>query len=252
MEHFFEKALREAKAETSWDNPNQPYETACRGFARALLERTPNPFLADFAEFAARAGFFAMLGGISQTVLRLTVPGVPDTYQGGETWNYSLVDPDNRAPVDFARCRDALDAERGDIGDRVPDMAAGWPDGRIKLHLTATLLRLRRELAALFVDGGYEPLSVEEPGADRVVAFARARGDDVAVICAGRLFIGVLGWNAARYDPAAWRGTALSWPADFRGRWRDVLTGRIFDPGGAALEQLFAALPACVLVRERP
>ncbi len=256
MEHFFEKALREAKAETSWDNPNQPYEAACRGFARALLERTPNPFLADFAEFAARAGFFAMLGGISQTVLRLTVPGVPDTYQGGETWNYSLVDPDNRALVDFARCRDALDTEGGDIGDRVPDMAAGWPDGRIKLHLTATLLRLRREMAALFVDGGYEPLSVEGPGADRVVAFARTRGDDVAVICAGRLFIGLLGWNPARYDPAAWRGATLSWPADVRGRWRDVLTGRIFDPGGgpfaAGLEQLLAVLPACVLVRERP
>src|SRR5262249_48084407 len=233
MERFLVKALREAKLETSWDNPNQSYEETCLSFARALFSRTPNPFLADFGEFAGRVGFFAMLSGLSQTVLRLTAPGVPDTYQGSETWNLSLVDPDNRAPIDFARCRrlDPKDADQASSCAALPDMIAGWQDGRIKMHLTAALLRLRRAMPEGFLPGQYDSRSAEGARADHLVAFARKRDDRSVAVLAGRLFVGLLGWDAARYDGAAWRDTRLASPPHFSGRWHDVLTGAEFDLG---------------------
>src|SRR5262249_38911862 len=221
MERFLVKALREAKLETSWDNPNQPYEEACLSFTRTLFSRSPNPFLADFAEFAGRVGFFAMLSGLSQTVLRLTAPGVPDTYQGSETWNLSLVDPDNRAPVDFRHCRrlEAKGADQASSCSASPAMIARWRDGPIKSQLSAALLRLRRNMPELFVDGGYDPLSAEGAQADHLVAFTRKRDDRSVAVLAGRLFIGLLGWDTACYDAAAWHDTRLVWPPDFSGRW---------------------------------
>jgi (1->4)-alpha-D-glucan 1-alpha-D-glucosylmutase len=250
VQQFLLKAMREAKLESSWENPNQAYEEAALAFARELLERSPNPFLADFSDFAARAARFAMLSGISQTVLRLTAPGVPDTYQGAEAWNYSLVDPDNRAPVDFA----GLQRLAGRAQNDAPTEAmARWTDGSLKLRLTATLLNLRRAFTELFLGGSYEPLRAEGPRADHLVAFTRAdRGGSVAVI-AGRLFVRLLGWESERYDGGVWRETTLAWPQELRGAWRDALSGTrmAIDGERAAVEALLAHLPAAVLVRER-
>jgi (1->4)-alpha-D-glucan 1-alpha-D-glucosylmutase len=251
IERFLVKALREAKQRSSWDNPDEAYESACLGFARGLLARTPNPFLPDFAEFAGRIGWFAMLGGISQTVLRLTAPGVPDTYQGGETWNLSLVDPDNRAPVEFARLRTSLSglAASPSTTAEVARLLAEWHDGAIKLHLTRSLLRLRREQPATFAAGVYEPLTVEGSRAEHLIGFARQKGEKMAVVVAARLFLGLLGWDAQRYEPAALDGTRLSLPRG--GCWRDAVTGAVIECDGAAAipaARILAVLPAAVLI----
>lgn len=248
LERFLVKALREAKAETSWDNPNEPYEAACCAFSRALLEREPNPFLADFAEFAARADIFGMLNGLSQTVLHLTVPGIPDIYQGGEVWNYSLVDPDNRAPVDFAH-RQALLA--GAMPIDKAEAWNNWSDGSIKMRVLSTLLRLRRQDPALFRDGGYEPLAAEGARADHLVAFARRRGGGAAIILAGRLFATLLGADARRYEAGAWQDTHLALPRDLEGAWSDALTGAVLSAqdGRLAARACLSDLPTAVLVR---
>jgi (1->4)-alpha-D-glucan 1-alpha-D-glucosylmutase len=248
LQQFLLKAMREAKLESSWENPNQAYEEAALAFARELLERSPNPFLADFSDFAARAARFAMMSGISQTVLRLTAPGVPDTYQGAEVWNASLVDPDNRAPVDFAGLQRLADCS---TNRSLAALMAQWIDGGLKLRLTATLLKLRREHAELFLGGGYEPLRAEGPRADHVVAFTRAdHGRDIAIV-AGRLFVRLLGWESERYDGGVWRETILAWPEALRGIWRDALSDTRFEIGGEQMtvEPLLAHLPAAVLVR---
>ncbi len=254
IERFVVKALREAKLVTSWDNPNEPYEAACCAFARDLLERAPNPFLADFSEFAAGIGFFAMLGGLSLTTLRLTAPGVADTFQGGEVWNDRLVDPDNRAPVDFARLRQLQRSlATPDRAADVPDLIANWHDGRIKFHVTRALLHLRRTAPTLFLGGAYLPLSAEGEHADHLVAFARTLDNDGAVVFAGRLFLGLLGAVATRYDAGAWRGAWFSLPPQLKGRWRDALSGRAFEcgaDGSAPAERVLGMLPAAVLVRE--
>ena len=251
IEQFLVKALREGKGESSWDNPNAAYEEAATAFARGLLLRSPNPFLADFSDFAARIASFAMLGGLSQAVLRLTAPGVADTYQGTETWNLGLVDPDNRMKVDFAGL--SATAEMADATSRQALLDA-WPGGRIKMFVTQRLLQLRRRLPELFLDGRYEPLTVEGERADHLIAFARMYGDAAVIVLAARLFIRLLGWERPRLHAAAWADTRVTGLADRGGRWRNILTdtAHAFARGAQTLEMrdILGGMPAAVLVCE--
>ena len=264
IELFLVKALREAKLETSWDNPNQFYEDACIAFVRDLFGRSPNPFLADFSAFAARVGQFAMLGGLSQAVLRLTVPGIPDTYQGSELWNFSLVDPDNRQNPDFpamAKLLERVVPLEGMASElraaKLADEREHWFDGRIKLRVTREILRLRRAAPNLFRSGWYEPIGSTGARAGNLVAYLRRwRGERVLVV-AGRLFAPLLGHDIRVYDGTVWGDTAILLGNDDRGRWRDVLSGEVFAlrPGmlwpRLPAATLLSRLPAAVLVRER-
>ena len=167
-----EKALREAKLATDWAEPNETYETAARDLLVALVEKNAAPeLLGDIVAFAQRISAAGAVNGLAQTLLKLTVPGVPDIYQGTEFWDFSLVDPDNRRPVDFAARAAGLDAAP------LADLAAHWRDGRIKQAVIARTLALRRERPALFADGSYEPIAVRGEHADRVIAFARRLGN---------------------------------------------------------------------------
>lgn len=253
IEAYWIKALREAKLETSWDNVNERYAAACLAFVRGLLDGSrPNPFLADFAAFAERAAWFAMLSSLAQTTLRLTAPGVPDTYQGTELWDLSLVDPDNRRPVDFDRRRQMLDGEAG-IGPG-NDALVDRGSGRVKLRLLQRLLGPRRERAALFRDGSYEPLAAVGERADHLVAFLRRSADDAALVLAGRLFVSLLGPDAPAYDGRAWGNTTLVPHVGLAGQWRDVLSGRTLRMAAAGsgvhVGELLASLPSAVFARE--
>jgi (1->4)-alpha-D-glucan 1-alpha-D-glucosylmutase len=245
-EQFLIKALREANSETSWDNPNDAYEEAARTFARGLLQRSPNPFLADFSDFAGRIASFAMLSSLSQTVLRLTAPGVADTYQGTETWNLSLVDPDNRAAVDFA----GLHA-MGEACSATPrGLLETWPDGRIKMLVTRRLMQLRRRMPELFLEGRYEALVAEGDRADHLIAFARRAGDAAVIVLAGRHFIRLLGWEQPRLHAAAWADTRVATISGLAGRWRDILSGAQHALGDSLrTRDILADFPAAVLVR---
>lgn len=218
MQAYAIKAAREGKQETSWTNPNEPYEKTLHDYIGRLLDKSNREFLASFGAFAARTSLIGALNGLSQLALKALLPGIPDFYQGTENWDFSLVDPDNRRPVDFAaRARDL------DAGDDGPLLATQWQDGRIKLALTQQLLALRRQYAELFASGGYEPLTVSGPQAGHVIAFARTRGRERLVVAIGRHFApltdGGRQWPGAldarldiddKYEPVL----GASWPAE--------------------------------------
>ncbi|MBM3599481.1 MAG: malto-oligosyltrehalose synthase [Alphaproteobacteria bacterium] len=266
IERYLIKAVREAKLHSSWDSPRETYEEGCTSFARGALDASrANPFLADFAEFAGRVAFFGMLNSLSQLALRLTVPGVPDIYQGSELWDLSLVDPDNRQPVDFERRARGLrelgeaeaDAPEHDAHHRRRCMAQ-WPDGRIKLCLMRRILELRRERASLFRDGDYEPIAVDGGRADHLIAYVRRDLDQCILVVTGRLFVGLLGQDSRSYDGRlAWDDSAILLPGDLRGRWCNALTGAIHllhaEDGVIPLRAaaLLEVAPVAVLVRER-
>jgi (1->4)-alpha-D-glucan 1-alpha-D-glucosylmutase len=148
-----------------------------------LLDKSSDEFLASFGAFASRTALLGALNGLSQLALKALLPGVPDFYQGTERWDFSLVDPDNRRPVDF-------DAPARDIAsnEEWSSLAAHWPDGRIKLILTRRLLALRHAHAELFRSGKYEPLTVTGAQGNHVIAFARTRGRERLLVAIGRHF----------------------------------------------------------------
>jgi (1->4)-alpha-D-glucan 1-alpha-D-glucosylmutase len=187
--------LREAKVHTSWINVNEPYERGCDQFLRRLLagDRATNPFLADLCRFVGGIATAGLCNALAQLVLKLTVPGVPDLYQGTELWDFTLVDPDNRRPVDYTERRSVLDALRGLEGDALRARIAaarGRPtDGALKLLVAARTLAHRRRHRQLFETGAYLPLPVEGPHAHHVLAFARvAPGRPASITIVGRFF----------------------------------------------------------------
>src|SRR5262245_26364889 len=206
MELYAIKAAREGKVETSWINPNEAYESAIRQFLRRVLERKQSEeFIARFATLARRAALLGALNSLSQVTLKAMMPGVPDFYQGSELWDLSLVDPDNRRPVDFAL--------RARLFEQIaphPDwasLAAAWPDGRVKFALTRELIRLRHAHAALFTNGSYHPVAVSGTHRDHVLAFARTRGRDAVVVAVGRLFAPFTEGGRTWPAPAQWDAT---------------------------------------------
>jgi (1->4)-alpha-D-glucan 1-alpha-D-glucosylmutase len=254
IEEYMIKALREAKVHTSWITPNEPYEAAARQFVRRTLDRAASPaFLADVAEFQGPVGRAGMLNSLSQIVLKIASPGVPDFYQGTEVWDLSLVDPDNRRPVDYARRRELLASLREEEAAAPQGLAARLlarpEDGRVKMHVTRAALRFRGAARDLFERGSYVPLSASGARSAHVCAFARRLGPRAAVAAAGRFFLAL---GAAERPPvgrAAWGDTALALPADLsETAWRDALTGRRIRAGATlALADLFAELPAALL-----
>ena len=240
------KALREAKVHSTWADPNETYETATLDFVdRMLTGERAEAFWAAARPFMLRVARLGAENSVVQTVLKSTIPGIPDIYQGCEMWDFSMVDPDNRRPVDFPARARALEAVQADLAldraDAIADYATSWRDGRLKLALTAMLLGLRRDHAAVFEDGSYESIAALGPGADAICAFRRQAGEDGVVVAVAR-------FPGRREGGGFGADTRLALPD---GRWVDALTGRRFEGGAAATASaLFAAVPAAVLVRD--
>ncbi len=234
---FMEKAVREAKRFTSWTAPAEGYETALRGFVSAALDER-NGFLdgfwRDVQPFVA-AGALTSLG---QTIVKLAAPGVPDIYQGTEFYDLSLVDPDNRRPIDFAARARAMNEDMA-----MPDALRSWRDGRIKAKLTAAGLRARQASPELFTRGDYLPLEVRGAMAKHVVAFARTREEAAAIVVAPRLALQLLAAGGDDIVPGAdaWGDTEIVLGDRLIGRdWRDAL-----DEGSVSFDDRIAmtALP---------
>jgi (1->4)-alpha-D-glucan 1-alpha-D-glucosylmutase len=184
MQAYALKAAREGKQETSWLNPNEAYEAGLRTFLARILDRSVSAeFLNSIETLARRVSLLGALNSLSQITLKATMPGVPDFYQGTEFWDLSLVDPDNRRPVDFADRASVLASLDKPNWE---SLAQNWSDGHIKLAWTRHLLKLRTELADVFAHGDYRPLQITGPHGDRVIAFARRRGHDAAVIAVAK------------------------------------------------------------------
>jgi (1->4)-alpha-D-glucan 1-alpha-D-glucosylmutase len=245
---------------SSWINPNPAYEDAVAGFVAALFERPESsPFLADFLPFQRRVARLGMLNSLTQTLLKLTVPGVPDLYQGSELWDLSLVDPDNRRPVDWeTRERALAGIER--LAD-TPDTSAAasvreWLEqadaGWIKLHVIRQCLALRRQLPDLFARSGYRPLAVRGQREQHVVAFARTQSAKTLVVVAGRLYAALTEGGTRMPLGEVWDDTVLELPGAAT-ELHNTLTGERIIPAErdglpvVALRQLFATIPLAIL-----
>ena len=185
IQRYMAKALHEAKINTSWIQPNEEWDAAMRDFIAKVLDPSPrNKFLPALIPVAKDVARFGAVNSLSQTLLKLTSPGVPDIYQGSEIWDYSLVDPDNRRPVDYKRRREMLES----LATAHPrDLARNWTDGRIKMLLTQRVLQFRRKHVELFQKGEYLPLTPGGIFADSCVSFARQLGNHWIVVIAPRL-----------------------------------------------------------------
>ncbi|HEX7899252.1 MAG TPA: malto-oligosyltrehalose synthase [Planctomycetota bacterium] len=239
------KALREAKLHSSWVSPVKAYEDLVTGFLDKILADAS--FVEDLAAFAAPVIRSGALNSLAQTLIKIASPGVPDFYQGTELWDLSLVDPDNRRPVDFETRVRAL----RELASASPaDLLANAEDGRIKLWVTSRALDLRRRRPAPFRSGDYEGLSALGPKLRRVVAFSRRSGDEAVVALTGRFFSGLLAEAPWAAGAAVWGGTRVTLPEALRGRrWRDVLSGRELADSSEGLDlgQVFETLPLALL-----
>lgn len=233
---YLEKAAREAKSHTSWITPNAEYEQALLGFADAILSH--DDFCREFTRFQKRVAFFGAINALAQVVVKATSPGVPDFYQGTELWDFSLVDPDNRRAVDYARRATMLRELRS---AKVETLLRRWSDGRVKLFTTWKLLDTRARHADLFRDGAYEPLDA----GPHVFAFVRRHaGSAVAVavprfasqlVKPGKFPLGDV-WGAATLPLA--------------GRWRNAFTGGVVEGQALPLREVFGRFPVAVLEKD--
>lgn len=260
---YLTKALREAKLHTSWVNPVEDYERAIHLFVRAILDRSPgNPFPPSLLEFRGHILRAGLLNALGQVLIKAAAPGVPDFYQGSELWDFSLVDPDNRRPADYALRRAMLasqlrrEAQSGRAA-LLDELASALETGGIKLHLTRTLLEARKLQPELFARGDYIPLRAAGPRHNHLIAFARHRGEDTAVALSGRFYMGLGAAGRMPAGEAAWGGTAVLLRKPWSGaRWRDVLSGRTFEARdrrglpSLPLADVFQTLPLALLIKE--
>jgi (1->4)-alpha-D-glucan 1-alpha-D-glucosylmutase len=283
LQAYMEKATREAKLRTSWLNPNAEYDAAVREFVAAALDlAAKNRFLAEFAAFHAEIARYGLFNALAQVLLKLTSPGVPDIYQGQELWDFSLVDPDNRRPVDFALRRKLLaelqrEAGRGPAARRrlAQRLAANPADPRLKLFVVWQTLQFRRAQAGLFRRGHYLPLTISGAQANHVCAFAW-QGDcpdfrigengtvplaqtacQTALVIVPRL----LARLARGLDPqvdrstvplgaAVWQDTRIELPAPGPRTFTNLFTGQPcrLDAAAIQLADVFAEFPVALLM----
>lgn len=236
IESYMLKAIREAKVYTSWINPDTEYEAAVVDFVRGVLGNLEkNPFLTDFLPFQRYIAGFGLLNSLSQTLLKLTVPGVPDIYQGNELWEFRLVDPDNRLPVDFASRQQMLQEVIGlihsgrSLQECAYELLENKEDGRAKLYLIWKCLALRAKAPLLFQQGDYLPLSIQGTKADHLCAFARRYQDKIVISVAPRWFAR-LGDNQDELPlgESCWEETWVEVPElEENSGFTNVLTGEI-------------------------
>jgi (1->4)-alpha-D-glucan 1-alpha-D-glucosylmutase len=256
LDRYLQKAAREAKVHTSWIHEVPAYGHAMTQFVtRTLTGPTAARFLASFVPFERRLARAGMVNSLAQLVLKIASPGVPDFYQGTELWDFSFVDPDNRRPVDFDARRAALSTldpvlqrleTGGDVSNDVRAMVAGWTDGLVKLFVTVCGLRFRRAHPDVVLDGSYHPLEADGPGADHLVAFARAASAGTLVAAVPRLVLGV--------GPDTWSATSLRLPASLPAtEYRHLLTGEAVEVshGRIRATSLFSTVPVALLFAPR-
>lgn len=265
VQAYMRKAIREAKLNTSWVCPASEYEDAVERYVDGVLRSGPSPFADELQKFTARIAPFGFRNSLAQLALKFTAPGVPDLYQGCEHWNFSLVDPDNRRPVDYGALAQSLESVEAlyrqgwPLADHWRTLERNAADGRIKQLATWRLLRLRRERHVLFRNAGYLPLSVEGPAAEHAVAFARVHEREAVLVVVARLAYTLCDGEEENWTPRLWAGTQLEAAGlrRFR-RWRHWMTGEEVALAGEEdammdLQALFGgagSLPFAVLVAD--
>jgi (1->4)-alpha-D-glucan 1-alpha-D-glucosylmutase len=259
---FMRKSIREAKENTNWSNPNQDYESAVSRFVKSVLES--KEFRDSFLPFQRKTAYFGMLNSLSQTLIKLTAPGVPDIYQGNELWEFSLVDPDNRRPVDYeARHRTlqllktTFESSHQPTRQKARELAQNMEDGRVKLYTLWKTLGLRNRKLELFRQGEYIPLPVTGEKAKHVLAFARKAADGVAITVVPRLCAELLGSKLNMLgNREIWGDTRIELLPGIETRFRNLFTREIVESerqgntDSVPLKRLFANFPVALLIPE--
>lgn len=258
IEEYMLKAVKEAKVHSSWINPNPAYEEAVVSFVRALLEPEKNRFLDEFLPLQQRVARFGLFNSLSQTLLKLTSPGVPDIYQGNEIWDFSLVDPDNRRPVNYGlrqrllrNLENLVSVPDTALAARVRSLLDTLEDGRVKLYLTWKTLQHRRHHQELYRGGEYAPVSVVGSKADHVCAFARRYQDTEVIVVVPRLWAKLLK-GEPEHQPLGkevWEDTRLDLPASETLNYRNLFTGEILP---SEVNEGATSLPLAGLLRHFP
>jgi (1->4)-alpha-D-glucan 1-alpha-D-glucosylmutase len=242
------KALREAKERTSWAVPNEAYERAMLDFIGRLLDATRrNVFLDDFRPFAARVAALGMINGLAQKAVTLAVPGVPDIYQGTELWDFSLVDPDNRRPVDYGLRQRLLESlpvpDAAGSPEAVRALMDDWRSGAVKLHLVKRMLELRARHELLFKGGAYLPLEAGGTRAEALFAFARRRAEagPALILAVPRLAASLWSDEPPPLGQPNWGDTALILPPELAREGVNWLTGEAIRPAERGELAVFTA-----------
>ena len=240
------KSIREAKRMSTWVQANETYEAACAHFIAQVLDPEKNSaFLGSVYAFVQSIRGIGALHSLSQTLLRMTTPGIPDLYQGRELWELSLVDPDNRRPVNYDLRKKILDDSIS-----FPEMSMDWHDGAIKQYLIKTILNYRKEHSHLFRDGTYEPLDLAGLHQDEFIAFIRRHDDDYIIIITPIILKRRAANDAISYSQDDWGDTGVILPGYCKGSLKNLLGDRTFQPQSnhLLLSDIFASLPLGALV----
>lgn len=255
IQAYMNKALHEAKVHTSWINPNPEYDAAAKEFVARILDPSrADAFLAEFESFQRMVGRLGMFTSLSQTLLRVIAPGVPDTYQGTELWDFSLVDPDNRRAVDY-ELRNRMLTEMDKSARRQPlalaaELVRSIDDGRIKLYTLSRAQRFRRDHPELFASGKYIPIEAEGVRAGHAFCFLRSLGGENALVVVPRLIASMNLRGQPPIGREAWQDTVAVLPNEVReSRWRNLFTGETVEsPGGSIqLAAVLSSFPVALL-----
>ncbi len=248
------KAMREAKRFSNWSEPNEKYEAGVHEFTEGIFEENTE-FRKSFLPFVQKLGFYGMLYSIGQVLLKITAPGIPDIYQGCELWDLSMVDPDNRRPVDFEIRKNLLaeleNQQENGRKNALKSMLENWSDGRIKLFTTRQALRIRKASQNLFIKGAYIPLQTSFEGQAHVLAFARKTENQWCVVL---IPLNVTDLSEAGTFPlgqASWKNATVTLPQGAPNQWRNAFTNETFSGNGKLqLANVFATFPLALLISE--
>jgi len=256
LKAYMVKAVREAKVYTSWLSPNSDYESALIVFLESILESSKqNEFLEDFLQFQKQIAFYGALNSMAQVLLKITLPGVPDFYRGTELWDFSLVDPDNRRPVDFrkrmALLKGLVQQEAKRQQSLVQKILNSWEDGRLKLYTTYKALNIRKSDKELFQSGEYIPLKVEGQKQENVCAFARSKGETWVIIAIPRLMTKLVRVGTMPVGREVWGDDLLLLPEEVPERWLNIFTGECLSISSAErrlpLSSILSTFPVALL-----
>ena len=251
---FMKKASKEEKRETDWIDSDPRYDAALEEFVKKIIAKENIRFLDDLDFLLKKTRVYGIYNSLSQTLLKLTCPGVPDIYQGCETWNFRMVDPDNRSPVDFAFLSNLLgEISRCDAKPKnlAADLLSRSEDGAIKMYVQSRVLNFRKQYQELFNSGSYIPFQSAGKHASNVISFGRQYRRSKIIVAVPRFFSNVCGVETKPIG-RIWDGTSLVFPSRFRGEYTNIFTGEkvlIGQDSNLRLEcsTVFKILPFCLL-----
>ena len=228
VKNYLIKAVREAKLHTAWIKPDTDYENACSSFLeRILADDDENEFLKTFIPFQKKISFYGIFNSLSQALLKIASPGIPDFYQGTELWDFNLVDPDNRRPVDFEKRKsffNEMQTKKGDLPGLIKDLFVHKDDGRIKLFTIYRLLKARNRFKELFENGEYIPLKAEGKYQDNIIVFARQDHNSCCIVLAPRFLSMIVKEDELPLGESIWQDTVIFLPDEFPSEWASILT----------------------------